>query len=86
MIKHHHENYDGTGYPDGLVGEGIPLAARILSIVDVYDALTSKRAYRKAFPHKNAIGIMKKDSGKKFDLVILEAFMDYIASERKKRK
>jgi len=86
MIKHHHENYDGTGYPDGLAKENIPLAARILSIVDVYDALTSKRAYRKAFSHKKAIRIMKKDIGKKFDPIILEAFMDYILSEKKNKK
>jgi len=86
IIKHHHENYDGTGYPDGLAGENIPLGARILSIVDVYDALTSRRAYRKSFSHKKALRIIKKENGKKFDPVILKAFMDYLSSVRKNRK
>lgn len=85
IIKHHHENYDGTGYPDGLSGEDIPLGARILSIVDVYDALTSKRAYRKAFSHKKAVNIMKNESRKEFDMFIVETFMDYIKKEKKRQ-
>ncbi|MGB2705825.1 MAG: HD-GYP domain-containing protein [Candidatus Omnitrophota bacterium] len=76
IIRNHHENYDGTGYPDGLKGEDIPLASRILSIADAYDALTSKRAYREAYPAKGAERIMKKEAGKKFDAALLEKFMD----------
>lgn len=75
IIKHHHENYNGTGYPDGLKGEEIPLGARILSIADVYDALTTDRAYRKAYPFGKATKIMTEASGKKFDPVLLKAFM-----------
>ncbi|MGB2705605.1 MAG: HD domain-containing phosphohydrolase, partial [Candidatus Omnitrophota bacterium] len=76
IIRHHHENYNGTGYPDGLKGEDIPLASRILSIADAFDALTSKRAYREAYPAKAAERIMKKDAGKKFDPALLEKFID----------
>lgn len=86
IIRHHHENYDGTGYPDRLKGERIPLGARILAAVDVYDALTSKRAYRRAFSSKKAIEMMNKESGKKFDPVILKAFLNYLSAAKKKKK
>ncbi len=75
-VRHHHENYNGTGYPDGLKGEDIPLASRILAIADAYDALTSKRAYRGAYSVEKAKSIMKKESGRKFDPALLERFMD----------
>ena len=55
IVRHHHENWDGTGYPDGLRGDGIPLGARVLAIVDCYDALTSDRPYRRALSHDRAI-------------------------------
>jgi len=76
IIKHHHENYDGTGYPTRLKGEDIPLASRILAITDAYDALTSKRAYRDAYSTEEAKRIMKKESGKKFDPALLEKFIN----------
>lgn len=61
IIRHHHERMDGTGYPDGLSGESIPLSARILQIADIYDALTTDRPYRKALSPKEAIGILDEE-------------------------
>jgi len=83
-IKHHHENYDGRGYPDGLKGENISVGARILSVADVYDALTSRRSYRKAYSSVEALRIMKNESGKKFDPDILKSFKEYISLQNKK--
>jgi response regulator RpfG family c-di-GMP phosphodiesterase len=64
IILYHHERWDGAGYPYGLKGEDIPLSARIVSIADVYDALTSRRPYKEAYPHDKAIEIMKTEVGK----------------------
>ncbi|HLC15458.1 MAG TPA: HD domain-containing phosphohydrolase, partial [Thermodesulfovibrionia bacterium] len=55
IVRHHHENFDGTGYPDGLKGEAIPLLARIMSVADTYDALTSTKPYRKKRTHEEAL-------------------------------
>lgn len=75
-ILHHHERYDGTGYPDHLKGDDIPLEARIISISDVYQALTSDRPYRKAFSKDKALGIITEQSGKQFDPAIVQAFLE----------
>jgi len=75
VIRHHHENFDGSGYPYGLKGKDIPLGARILAIADVYDALTSDRSYRKAYSSTAALKIMAEDSGVKFDPGILKEFV-----------
>src|SRR5919109_2070379 len=72
----HHEKWDGTGYPRGLKGDQIPFAARIFPIIDVWDALTSDRPYRKAMPHEEVRQIVRADSGKHFDPVVVEAFMN----------
>ncbi len=64
IIRHHHEKYDGSGYPDGLRGEAIPVTARILQIVDVYDALTTERPYKRAFSITEALQTMKEEVGK----------------------
>lgn len=69
----HHERWDGKGYPAGLSGESIPLEARIVSVADVYDALTSKRVYKPALPHDEAIGIIMKGRGQHFDPQIVDA-------------
>ncbi len=71
----HHEKWNGSGYPDGLKGEEIPLSARIVALADVYDALTSKRVYKDAFSHEKAVDIIKSDSGSHFDPDVVEAFL-----------
>ncbi len=74
IIMHHHEKYDGSGYPCGLKGEEIPLSARIFAVVDAYDAIISKRPYKPALPHEEALRRIKKDSGTHFDPAVVEAF------------
>jgi len=76
ICRHHHERFDGKGYPDGLSGENIPLSARILSIVDVYDALVNNRIYKPALPHAEAVQIIMDGSGTQFDPGILKAFYE----------
>jgi HD-GYP domain-containing protein (c-di-GMP phosphodiesterase class II) len=67
VIRHHHEKWDGTGYPDRLKGEQIPLLARIMAVADVYDALTSTRAYRTAWTHAQAMSLLQEQAGTHFD-------------------
>jgi putative two-component system response regulator len=76
MIRHHHERYDGRGYPDGLSAEGIPFEVRLLSIVDAYDALTSHRAYRPApLTHEAAITTLRREAtAGKWDPTMVEQF------------
>jgi putative two-component system response regulator len=71
----HHEKWDGTGYPNGLKGDQIPLAGRILAVVDVFDALTSKRPYKEPLSVEESLAIILKDSGKHFDPQVVDAFM-----------
>jgi putative two-component system response regulator len=74
----HHEKYDGTGYPKGLTGEEIHLHARIVAIADVFDALSSKRVYKDAFPLEKTLGIISEGKGSHFDPALVELFMDNI--------
>src|SRR2546423_2009 len=74
-VRHHHEHYDGTGYPEGLKGEQIPLLARIIFVADVYDAITSPRPFREAFDHDYAVQILKRGAGTKFDAEVVRAFL-----------
>lgn len=76
MVKHHHERHDGMGYPDGLKGDNIPLGARILSIADAFDAMTSSRPYRTAFKPKEALTEIKQRSGHQFDPTLATVFID----------
>ncbi|MCL2702324.1 MAG: response regulator [Defluviitaleaceae bacterium] len=76
IAKYHHERWDGSGYPDKLSGEDIPLSARIISIVDVYDALITKRVYKPAFPHGKAIDIMKEGAGTQFDPHLIDILLE----------
>jgi HD-GYP domain-containing protein (c-di-GMP phosphodiesterase class II) len=72
IIRHHHENIDGSGYPDGLRGDAIPYLARILAVADAYEALTSDRSYRKALPREQAFQSLRADSGHRFDPAVVE--------------
>ena len=71
----HHERYDGSGYPRGLVAEEIPLCGRIVAVADVYDALTCRRVYKEAFSHQKAMSIIREGSGAHFDPDIVDAFL-----------
>lgn len=75
IAEAHHEKWDGSGYPHGLRGESIPIAARILALGDVYDALTSKRCYKKAFSHEDARHIIEQGGGSHFDPEVVAAFL-----------
>lgn len=74
IARFHHERYDGTGYPAGLCGEEIPLAARIVAVADVYDAVTSARPYKPAYPVGRARGIIEEEAGRQFDPTVVAAF------------
>jgi putative nucleotidyltransferase with HDIG domain len=78
MVKCHHEKFDGTGYPLGLKGEKIPLGARIIAVVDFFDALTSNRVYRKGMPIKEVLKMLEKNKGKHFDPNIVDAFLQML--------
>jgi HD-GYP domain-containing protein (c-di-GMP phosphodiesterase class II) len=75
VVRGHHERYDGTGYPDKLAGPRIPLAARIVTVCDVYDALRSRRPYRPAFSHNTALQIMSQAGAAQFDPGLLNLFL-----------
>jgi HD-GYP domain-containing protein (c-di-GMP phosphodiesterase class II) len=75
LTRHHHERWDGKGYPDSLKGETIPLSARIMAIADVYDALRSERYYKKAMTHSAAVGTIRDGSGSQFDPGIVSVFL-----------
>ncbi len=74
VARSHHEKSDGTGYPDGLEGEDIPLAGRIMALPDVYDALRSKRPYKEPFSHEKSCGIILEGTGRHFDPTVIDAF------------
>ena len=76
IIRHHHERFDGTGYPDRLAGNGIPLGARIVAIADVYDALRCRRAYKPALAHMAAVQIMTQASAGQFDPSLMKVFQE----------
>ena len=75
IARHHHEKYDGTGYPDGLKGDDIPIASRIFALSDVYDALVSKRPYKEPFTHDRASSIILEGRGGHFDPMVVDAFL-----------
>ena len=76
----HHERWDGSGYPQGLCGEEIPVSARLMALADVYDAVISRRVYKVAMPHERAVDIISQGRGEHFDPAMVDAFMD-IAEE-----
>ena len=77
----HHEKWDGSGYPRGLKGEEIPLAARIFAVADVFDALTSDRPYRSAWSREDALEYIREQRGQYFDPAVAEAFLDMVAGQ-----
>lgn len=74
-ILHHHERFDGSGYPDGLAGADIPIGARIIAVADAYDAMTTARSYREAVPHTCALAELLANAGGQFDPRCVQAFM-----------
>lgn len=80
-VKHHHEYMDGSGYPDHLEGDKIPLGARIILVADAYDAMTSDRPYRKAIGHQRAADELRKYSGKQFDGQVVEALLSIVGEK-----
>jgi putative two-component system response regulator len=76
ISRHHHEKWDGSGYPDGLAGDDIPLSARIMALADVYDALRARRPYKTPFDHKRTFDIITEGAGTHFDPRVVEAFVD----------
>ena len=81
IVLQHHEYYDGSGYPDGIYGESISLGARIFTVADHYDALISDRPYRAGLAPEVVLGFIKNGAGKKFDPMVVEAFLEVIAAE-----
>jgi len=78
IVECHHECWDGSGYPHGLVGERIPLAARVVCVADVYDVLTSDRSFKRALAHDEALDVMRRDVGRQFDPAVFRAFEEVI--------
>jgi len=79
MVRHHHERYDGTGYPDGLIGMEIPLGARILAAVDTFEAFTSERPYRKGLPVADALAFLERHAGSRFDPRVVRVLVEHHA-------
>jgi putative nucleotidyltransferase with HDIG domain len=82
IIRYHHKRVDGSGYPEGLIGEDIPALARILAVVDVYDALTSDRAYRPAWSQVDAIQHLQKNRGTLFDTNCVDTWVELVVADK----
>ncbi|MEJ5347431.1 MAG: HD domain-containing phosphohydrolase [Desulfosoma sp.] len=86
IIRHHHERWDGSGYPDGLAGEEIPLLARIVAVADAFDAMTSKRAYRDSLPVEKAVAELINNRNKQFDPNVVDAFLSSYYKKHSRRR
>lgn len=84
VIRHHHEHFDGHGYPDNLTGEAIPLQSRIISIADGYDAMAMTRSYHHARTHQEIMTILHSETGKKYDPQLMHIFDEFIESSKLK--
>lgn len=83
-VRSHHERHDGTGYPSRLAGHEVPVAARLISAIDAYDAMTNDRPYRKAMSHEEALAELDRGSGTQFDPAVVEAFKAVLSDRRKR--
>ena len=81
LVRHHHERYDGKGYPDGLRGDAIPLGARILTVVDSYSAILDERVYKAARSHEDAVAELRRCAGTQFDPRVVETFLRLLECE-----
>lgn len=81
IVKYHHERYDGTGYPEGLKGDAIPIEAAIISVADAYDAMCSDRPYRKAMPKEKAVSILKEEKGRQFNPKVVDVFLKILSRQ-----
>lgn len=75
VVRHHHERFDGTGYPAGLKGDAIPLGSRIIAVPDTFDAIITTRPYRSGVPHKDALDVLRDEAGRQFDPAVVRAFL-----------
>ena len=82
IVRAHHERFDGSGYPDRLSGEHIPFEARIITVADTFDAITSARAYKQGRPHAEALRILDKEAGAQLDPVVVRAFVSCYSDRR----
>jgi HD-GYP domain-containing protein (c-di-GMP phosphodiesterase class II) len=78
IVRYHHEKWDGSGYPKGLKGEAIPLVARIISVVDFYDATRCDRPYRKGMKREDSLALLRSMTGTAFDRVVVEKFIEHV--------
>jgi len=83
VVRASHEDYDGSGYPDGLIGEQIPIEARIISCCDAFSAMTTTRSYRKAMPTEQAIGELMACSGSQFDPRVVAAMISVLEEDKR---
>ena len=77
-VRHHHERFDGAGYPDGLVGEAIPFMARIIAIADAYDAMAAPRIYGRIRPHAEIVAVLREERGRQHDPFLSDRFLEMI--------
>ena len=85
VVRHHHEHLDGTGYPDGLMGEAIPLGARIIAVADAFDAMTTRRPYRPARPRQEAVAKLRRCAKTQFDPSAVAGFEEWLAARHQGR-
>jgi HD-GYP domain-containing protein (c-di-GMP phosphodiesterase class II) len=81
IVLHHHESWDGTGYPHGLKGTAIPFGARVIAVADSFDAMTSDRPYRRGMPIQKAAQLLREGRGQQWDALIVDAFLRSIADQ-----